>query len=481
MSRVLEGLEPSIVWEIFEDISRIPRCTWKEERLQDWLVEWAERYEVDCKRDEHGNILFTREASMGCEHYSALILQAHQDMVCEKTPECTHDFDVDPIPLVVKGEIVTADGTSLGADNAVGAALGMALIIDRELDKHGKIEVLLTPGEEGGSMGARYTKDFFTSRRMINLDSEEVGVIIIGSAGGGGTTYVWPSAFEAANSGVGFKLEVGGLLGGHSGVDIHLPRLNANKVLASGLKQVLNVTSLRIMHIDGGSRGNAIARDAHCVFVVPEDKSDEVKRVISEWDRGLDRSIEKDLTIKVGEVEVPEALSEELSSNIIGLINDVQQGPFSWREDIPDIVQTSNNLGVLRVEEGSIKIPLGSRTSNLKDLEKNQTILRELGERYRATVEQRKGSAGWMSDPDNRFLKLVESKYSKVLGKSAKVTAIHAGLECGIFGGFFKDIEIVSIGPEIKYPHSPQEYVEIASVGVLWDVLRAIARNMDGE
>jgi len=289
-------------------------------------------------------------------------------------------------------------------------------------------------------------------------------------------------------------LEAGGLLGGHSGVDIHLPRLNANKVLASGLKQVMNVTPLQIMRIDGGSRGNAIARDAHCVFAVPEDKSDEVKRVISEWDGsdevkrvisewdgGLDRSIEKDLTIKVGEVEISEALSRGLSSNIIGLINDVQQGPFSWREDIPDIVQTSNNLGVVRVEEGSIKIPLGSRTSNLEDLEKNQTILREVGERYGATVEQRKGSAGWMSDPDNRFLKLVESKYSKVLGKSAKVTAIHAGLECGIFGGFYKDIEIVSIGPEIKYPHSPQEYVEIASVGVLWDVLRTIACNRDSE
>jgi dipeptidase D len=480
--KAISELEPRAVWKIFYEITKIPRCSGKEQRLQEWIKNWAEENGLGFKQDEVGNILLTREASTGYENLPVLTLQGHQDMVCEKDADSPHDFDKDPIPVKIESGVVGAKGTSLGADNGIGMAIGMALLNDRNLKKHGKLEALLTVEEETGLTGAvKMQKGFFSGKRMINLDSEELGIIIVGSAGGGGTQYTISVTPKAAEGSTGLRLEVDGLLGGHSGVDIHLPRLNANKLIGEGLKEVMSKVPVRIMRIEGGTRGNAIPRSAYCEFLVPATKLGTAKKILEGWQANLDRSVEKDLKVKVSEVPVGKASTEGQTKSIVGVINEVQQGPFSWSKEIEGLVQTSNNIGIVRTEEGKVVIPISSRSSDADDLEKNRAILKALGEKYGAEVAQGPGYPGWKADVKSPFLDLVSRIYQKVMGKRPKVTAIHAGLECGFLSRFDKDLKIVSIGPTIHHPHSPQEKVEIESVGVLWNVVRVIAEELENE
>lgn len=446
------------------------------------MEKWADENSVSFKKDEVGNILLTRDAAPGCEGLPTLTLQGHQDMVCEKTEESTHNFETDPIPVKVERDVVTADGTSLGADNGIGMAIGMAALIDPGLEMHGRIEALLTVEEETGLRGAiKMQEGFFTGKRMINLDSEELGIIIVGSAGGGGTQYTLPIAFEKIEGWEGVKVEVGGLLGGHSGVDIHLPRLNANKLLCEGLKLVEDEAPLRIMHIEGGTRGNAIPRSAYCEFVVPEGETRKAMGVLRNWFERVDKSVERDAKMKLSETPNGKSMSEESSASIIGIITEVQQGPFSWSEDIEGLVQTSNNLGIVRTEEGKVVISISSRSSVVEDLEKDRKILKGIGEKYGAQVAQSPPYPGWKADVKSRFLDLVARSYEEITGEEPRVTAIHAGLECGFLSRFDPDMKIVSIGPDIEHPHSPQELVRIESVGVLWDVVRKVIEKLGSE
>jgi dipeptidase D len=418
MATTLGELEPRIVWGIFEEISKIPRCSRNEKRLQAWIKRWAEENAVSFKQDEVGNILLTGEAAHGCEGHPTLTLQGHQDMVCEKTVDNNHDFETDPIPLKIEGNILSADGTTLGADNGVGLAIAMAMLIDPTLKRHGRIEALLTVEEETGLTGAREMKEgFFTGKRMINLDSEELGVIIIGAAGGGGTRYTVPVSFRAVEGWEGVKLEIGGLLGGHSGVDIHLPRLNSNKLVGEGLKRVSERMPLRMAHIEGGTRGNAIPRSAYCDFLVPGGRGEEAANILRKWGSGIDRSVEKGLYVRVTGIPATGSFSEEASASVISIINAVPQGPYSWSKEIEGLVQTSNNMGIVRTEEDKVVIPISSRTSDLDDLSEDREMLKTIGAKYGAEVFQRPGSAGWKPDPDSTFLGIVEKNYSKILGK----------------------------------------------------------------
>jgi len=485
VSGVLSELEPRIVWSIFEEITKIPRCSGKEQKLQEWIRKWAEENGIAFKQDEVGNILLTKEAAPGCEDYPTLVLQAHQDMVCEKTLESPHNFETDPIPVKIEGDRVTADGTTLGADDGIGIAIALATLIDPTLKRHGKLEVLLTVSEETGLVGAiKMKKGFFTGKRMINLDSEELGVIIVGSAGGGGTRYTIPVEFEEVEGWKGVKLEISGLLGGHSGVDIHLPRLNANKLLGEGLKAVKEEVPLRIMHIEGGTRGNAIARSAYCDFLIPEEKAGKAMEILEKWRAEVEekhRSVERGMKIEFSEIPAGKAISEEKTASIIGIITEVHQGPVSWSKEIEGLVETSNNLGIVRTEEDKVVISASSRSSDMKELAEFRAKLKAIGEKYGAKVDQSPAYPGWKADVKSPFLKLVARNYEKVMGKKPKITAIHAGLECGFLSRFDPELKIVSIGPTVKYPHSPQEFVYIDSVGVLWKVVRAVVEEIGSE
>ena len=479
MANILEGLEPQPVWELFEQISRIPRCSKNEAKLQDWMEKWAKENGVGFKKDEVGNVLLTRKAATGFGGVPSLLLQAHQDMVCEKTPESGHRFGSDPIPLVVKGNSVEAYNTSLGADNGAGMALAMALLTDESLHSHGQIEALFTVDEEAGFTGVQNLKaDFFESKLMINLDSEEAGVVIISSAGGGGTNYT--VAFRPKDHGnrEGLRVELGGLLGGHSGVDIHLPRYNANKLLAEGLLVLHNELPIRVIEYDGGTRGNAIPRNAHADILIQKGKVEKSIEILKEWEKGLDKSTEKGLTLTLKPVRGKPAAPIYETEKLLKLVSKIPFGPKSWSNDFENLVQTSNNNGIIRTEDGKFNVSVYSRTCDSLDFYDNQRILTELGEEIGVKTEQREGGSGWKADPESPLLTVVNDVYASVLGKSPVVTGIHGGLECGIIAGLKKDMDIVSIGPTIRSPHSPSESVEIKSVETLWKLLVGVVPEL---
>lgn len=482
MNSVLKELKPKNVWNIFEEISRVPRCSKREQRLQEYIERWAAENEIIFRKDDTGNILLVREAKPGYSDYPTLLLQGHQDMVCEKDPDSPHDFENDPIPLKIDGVMVTAEGTTLGADNGIGMALAMALVADPTLDKHGMIEVIFTVDEESGFTGVRNLKaDFFTGKKMINMDSEELGVVIVSSAGGGGTEYIFPVERQSHGDWEALKVEVTGLLGGHSGVDIHLPRYSANVLLAKGLRELNGKVSIRLMHIEGGTRGNAITRSAYAELFVPKGNKDEVKKIIEKWADSVNYSTEKNLIVKASSSTPRDAVDQETSTKAINLISEIPQGVFSWSKEYEDLVQTSNNLGILRTEPDMIRIQVSSRTCNTEDFQKNQVKLKDLGEKYGAQINQRGGSAGWKADPDSPFLRLVVRCYEEAYGKSPKVTGVHGGLECGVFTNLDPEMEIVSMGPTIKYPHSPSECLDIESVATLWEIIKTISGRMNEE
>ena len=481
MSAKLKGLEPGSVWAIFEEISRIPRCSKKEQGVQEYLEGWAASNGVGFRKDGTGNVLLFREAASGCEGYPTLILQGHQDMVCEKDMDSPHGFERDPIPLRVEDGVVSADGTTLGADNGIGMALAMAALTE-PLGRHGRIEAVFTVDEESGFTGIRNMKaDFFSGKRMINMDSEELGVVIISSAGGGSTEYTFPVERTGPGDWEALRVEVSGLLGGHSGVDIHLPRVNANILLAQGLRGLSEAVPIRLIHVEGGTRGNAIPRSAYAELLVPRGQASKARKIVEKWAKRLDRSEEKGLTVKVSASKPRAAADEETSAKAVNLISEIPQGVFSWSKEYEDLVQTSNNLGIVRTEDDAIKAPIFSRTSDAEDFEKNQAVLRELGERYGVKTEQRSGGAGWRADPGSSFLRLVSRCYEDEMGRRPRVTGIHGGLECGVFTELDPELDIVSVGPNIMNAHSPRECLEVESVAVLWRVLKSVIEKIDEE
>jgi dipeptidase D len=479
MANILEGLEPQPVWEIFEQISRIPRCSKNEEKLQDWMEKWAKENGVGFKIDEVGNVLLTRKAASGYQNIPSILLQAHQDMVCEKTPESGHNFGSDPIPLVVKGGRVEAYNTSLGADNGAGMALAMALLVEESLENHGQIETLFTVDEEAGFTGIRNLKaEFFESKLMINLDSEEAGVVIVSSAGGGGTNYSVSFRPKDQGNREGLRVEVGGLLGGHSGVDIHLPRYNANKLLAEGLLELHKELPIRIIEFEGGTRGNAIPRNARADILVQKGKSEKSIQILKDWGKGLDKSTEKGLVISVKTARANPAAPVYETEKLLKLVSKIPFGPKSWSKDFENLVQTSNNNGIIRTEETTFKVSTYSRTCDSVDFYDNQRILYELGQDLGVKTEQREGGSGWKADPKSPLLKVVTDVYASMLGKAPVVTGIHGGLECGVVAGLKKGMDIVSIGPTIRSPHSPSESIEIKSVETLWKLLLKVVPEL---
>ncbi len=476
MQYILQDLEPEPVWQIFEELTRIPRCSKHEEKVQHFLKQWAKEHGLGYEKDKVGNVLLTREASGGAP---ALLFQAHQDMVCEKTPESSHNFSRDPIPLEYEGGKVKAYNTSLGADNGLGMALAMAVLID-ENQPSGRLEALFTVDEEAGFTGVRnLSPDFFKARYMINLDSEEVGVVIVSSAGGGGTTYRIGFRPQNPERREAIRVSVDGLQGGHSGVDIHLPRYNANKLLAEGLLRLHKELTIRLIHFEGGTRGNVIPRNAYADILIPARRMDKAMEIINDWARGIDKTHERGLTVKTVPIDLKPAAPIHETEQLIKLVAEIPFGPKSWSPDYEDLVQTSNNNGIVRTENNTFIVRVSSRTCDLKDGYDNQRILYELGQEHRVKTEQEDLRAGWKADPESKLLRLVEKSYSTVSGRKPKVTGIHGGLECGVIAGLKPGMDIVSLGPTIKYPHSPSEYVEVKGVDTLYKTLLMVASKMN--
>jgi dipeptidase D len=481
-NRVLSGLQPEIVWNIFEDITRIPRPSKKEEKIREWVKQWAEEQRIRYKEDNIGNLLLFKPAVPGREHLPTLVLQGHVDMVCQKIPESPVDFDTDPIPVMVDGDYVTADGTTLGADNGIGVAIGLATLVAGL--EHGSLEVLLTVDEETGLTGAfQLESDFFTGKLLLNIDGEDVGTIVASSAGGGDNRIELPVTFEELPASMqGFQLSVKGLIGGHSGVDIHLPRLNAIKVLAKGLKALFSVGNFHLASIDGGNLRNAIPRDSSGKFAVSTGNVAEMKTFFENWKREvLDDHLtnEPGLEITLAETELSRVLTNKHARQVMDLLVELPHGHVAFSKDFPEMVETSNNLAIVKTTGKELDVFVSSRSAIDDELSKQRQAIKTTGEKHGASVNLLPSYPGWAPDINSPFLIHVKNEYEKVLGKEVVLKGVHGGLECGLFTQLDEDLQIVAIGPDMKDVHSPNERISIESVERIWEVVKVIVQNLD--
>ncbi len=497
---VLENLDPRIVWGIFENVFiKTPRESKKEEKIRARIKEWvleqvvSKKLDITVTEDSTGNLLIKKPATKGMESAPSILLQGHMDMVCETDRLEGFDFESEPIPVRIQdnGEWVHADGTTLGGDNGIGLSLAMALLVDPKLS-HGPLEILATVDEETGLVGA-FGLDTdalgIASRLMINIDSEEIGAITIGSAGGG--DLLLEKTLERTESGgpmTFFELSVSGLFGGHSGVDIHRPRGNANKLAARILSKLLTEMGVMLGEWNGGSKPNAIPRDSVVQFGVPTDRAARAEDIlISERDSILAyyrtpvsgaNSLEPNVEIKWTEVEAGPSFSVDGTAKIIQTVHSLAHGPMRFSPAVEGLVETSNNLAIINTSDDTITIHLSPRGNLDAELEAFRRSLADCGRLGGWKVTMKPTYPGWAPNPNSPFLRYVRKHYEREVGGSVSVEAIHAGLECGIVGAKIPGIQMISIGPSIKNAHTPGEKLKIADVEVLYSILRSILKDI---
>jgi dipeptidase D len=483
MSDAILGLEPALVWKYFAEISKIPRGSKNEAAISAYVVNTAKRLGLEAKADKLGNVVVRKPASPGREGVKSIALQGHLDMVCEKNKDTVHDFLKDPIELVRRGDVMMANGTTLGADNGIAVATSLAIMEDRSL-VHGPLEFLFTIDEETGLTGAQnLLPGFVQSTTLMNLDSEEEGALYVGCSGGRDTIGTWRTGFEAPPAGaVNGVVRIAGLKGGHSGLEIDKGRGNAVKLLGRVLLELAPL-GVRVASMDGGNKHNAIPREAEAVVVVPKKKWDDVTAAVATCSvafRAELATVEPDLVIEVSQpagkkkVKVlPRGVQKKILMTLAGL----PHGVTKMSADIPGLVETSTNVAVIRTEKKAVVIVTSQRSSVASEiLEICQTVdaIFTLGGAEAVTSD---GYPGWKPNMQSEILAVARETYRNLYGKEAEVKAIHAGLECGIIGERYPGMDMVSFGPTLEGVHSPDEKMNIPSVGKFWTFLLAILRN----
>jgi dipeptidase D len=474
-------LEPGALWARFDEIRRIPRPSKHEERIRQYVLDFAAGHGLETASDTLGNVVVRVPASPGYEEAPVVILQGHLDMVCEKNADKVHDFMQDPIELVLEGDMLRADGTTLGADNGVAVAAGLGLATDTTV-KHGPLELLFTLDEETGLTGAReLDASMLTGKLLLNLDSEEDGVITIGCAGGRDTEIRLPVAREAGTGGTLLTIKASGMAGGHSGVDIHLGRANAIKVLGAVLAAAGG--DLRVVSLRGGSAHNAIPREAWAVVLADPDAVNRAAAAVETRMKEAHASTDPDLKIEVTPAESGDhdPMTLEGTGTLVRLIDRIPHGVVAMSKDIPDLVETSNNLAVVKGTAEHVEVLCSSRSSVQSELDGTVDRLIGIAREHGAAAEADSGYPGWQPNPDSPLLKTAVEVYEKLYGEKPEVMAMHAGLECGIIGDRVPGMDMISIGPTLKNPHSPSECVSVSSVKkMLGDYLNAILETLAG-
>ena len=473
----IRELDPKLVWEQFDDITRVPRPSKKEGKIIEFLVAFAEKHGFDYRKDEIGNVVIYKAATPGFEGRPTVVLQSHMDMVCEKNSDVEFDFENDAIRTKIDGEWVKAEGTTLGADCGIGMAAALAVLLDETL-QHGAIEALFTVDEETGLTGAfELGEGMLKGKYLINLDSEDEGEIFIGCAGGidTGATFHY-TLEEAPKNYVWYRVDVSDLLGGHSGDDIDKGRANSNKIVARLLWDAMQSYEMRLSYFCGGNLRNAIPREAYAVFGVPVRLKEEfVKRyrMFAEDVKSEFQFTEPNFKITLNEMpEVPTVLDENAQNSLINALVGVPNGVLAMSFAVPGLVETSTNLASVKFEgEGSIVVTSSQRSS----VESAKTYAMQTVESVfalaGADVAHSDGYPGWAPDPDSNLLAVTVESYKRLFGVDPKVRAIHAGLECGLFLEKYPELEMVSFGPTLRGVHSPDERLEISTVRKFWDLL----------
>ena len=480
----IKDLEPKIVWKYFHEITQVPRPSKKESKIIRYIEDFAEKNKIEIKKDKAGNLLLFKPATKGYEKLPTVILQAHLDMVCEKNSNVKFDFDNDPIRTVVDGEWLRADGTTLGADNGIGIAAALAVIASENIE-HGPIECLFTVDEETGLTGAKAVKKgFIKGNILLNLDSEDEGEIFIGCAGGKGTTATFRyKAAPASALNQYFRITVTGLKGGHSGCDIHKGLGNANKILARLLYQLQENFYFNLVEINGGNLHNAIPREATAVIGTVSINREPIRIMLNNFAADIEneyKRVDPDVKLIMETTDKPKkCLPETLMKKLIFSLLACPHGVKSMSHEIEGLVETSTNLASVKMIR-STKIVVG--TSQRSSVESAKTsIADQVASVFRlagAKVEHGEGYPGWAPNPDSKILKVAQESYKKLFDKEAKIMAIHAGLECGLFLEKYPHLDMISFGPTLRGVHSPDERMEIKTVGLWWKHLLEILKNI---
>ena len=484
MSNAFEGLEPKVMWGWFQQITQVPRPSKKEEKIIAFMEAWAADHGFEVVKDEVSNVLVKIPASPGKEGVPAVCLQGHMDMVPEKNEETEFDFETDPINVWRDGDWLKARGTTLGADNGIGLAMAMAIATDADVT-HGPLELLFTVDEETGLTGAMFLKPgFLTSRKLINIDSEEEGVLFVGCAGGGDSDIVWAKPKSSGDEKPVLKVKVTGLGGGHSGLNIIENRGNAIKLMARLLTALSDSAGFGLVSIDGGDKHNAIPRQ--CTALITGDgleaaAVEPVRDEILAAFRQEFAAIEPDAKILVT-TESPAALphwSGEELDQLLGLILAIPHGVQAMcRGDLAGLVETSTNLARTRTDGETVDFLTSSRSSVEPALVNLRESIVAVAKLAGAAVTLHESYPAWQPNMDSSLLAHCKAVHEEVTGKAPEVTIIHAGLECGIIGEPYEDMEMISFGPTMHGVHSPAEKLSISSTNNVYEYLKALISSM---
>ncbi len=479
----IRRLEPNAIWQNFYSLTQVPRPSHKKEEIGAFLENFGKSLGLETLRDEIGNVLVRKPATPGMENRKAVILQAHMDMVPQKNSNVPHDFQKDPIDAYIDGEWVTARDTTLGADNGIGLAAAMSVMQSKDI-KHPPIEMFITVDEETGMFGAfGLQPNFLKGDILINMDSEDEGELYVGCAGGvdGNITFRYQEV-EVEEGDVALKVSLTGLKGGHSGVDINLQRANANKLMFRFLKDAVADYEARLATIEGGSLRNAIPREAFAVITVPAEDVDDLLDFVKEYEELFIeeyKGVDDNISFTVEQVDLPSGLiPEEVQDDLINGVTACPNGVSRFIPELPTVVETSNNLAIIKSDGTSIKLQTLVRSSVETRKEELASQMESAFLLAGAKVELVGGYPGWKPNLDSPILKQMTKVYEDKFGKTPKVMIIHAGLECGIISTHYSHLDMISFGPTIKFPHSPDEKVNIATVQKFWDYLLATLENI---
>lgn len=481
----LSQLKPASLWQLFEKICSIPHPSKHEQKISLWIQDWAKELGLSIKEDAVGNLFIKKPATQGMENRKGVILQAHMDMVPQKNNDTDHDFLIDPIkPYIIEsGDWVTAEGTTLGADNGVGLASALAVLASDDIP-HGPLEVLVTIDEEAGMTGAfGLEAGWLDGNILINTDSEQEGEVYMGCAGGIDGNAKFPLSFEdvPADS-QAFNLSITGLKGGHSGVDIHTGRANANKLLVRFLLDASNTFDIRLTELNGGSLRNAIPREANASFVIAKDQVAPLKAALADYLATIRTNlgaIETDIDmLLISPEDFEQCWSNATQAAILRALNACPNGVQRMSDDIEGIVETSLNLGVISTRGKNFNAMVLIRSLHDDGRLETQRTVQSVFELAGADMAFSGAYPGWKPNPESAIMKTVSETYQQLFEKVPAVMVIHAGLECGLFKTSYPDMDMVSIGPTIKFPHSPDEKIEIATVEQYWQLLVAVLANI---
>jgi len=481
----ITDLNPKEVWKFFHQVTQVPRPSKREEKIVQYLENFAKEHNLQYKKDEVGNIVMLKPATKGYESSPTVILQSHVDMVCEKNREKIHDFDNDPIKTIIDGEWLHADGTTLGADNGIGVAAELAILASNNIE-HGPIECLFTIDEETGLSGAKaLEKGFLTGSILLNLDSEDEGEIFVGCAGGKDTAALFSfDAKDTTDNLMYFRIEIQGLRGGHSGCDIHLGLGNANKILARFLYLLKQKHDFTLCSINGGNLRNAIAREANAVIGLPSAAKEDLRILLNNFAADVEFELkhgDKNVRLTLETVERPtKAIDDTTATKLIYALIACPHGVIGMSHDLEGLVETSTNLASVKTLEDNTILVGTSQRSSVESCK--IAIADQVAATFKlagATVSHGDGYPGWTPNTNSQILKVAQEAYARLFnGKTPAIKAIHAGLECGLFLEKYPYLDMISFGPTLREVHSPGEKIKIDTVELWWRHLLEILKSI---